>query len=120
VAAVRQFGDYDSDADHRTGLVIVTERLRGVQPIFAIKPGATGDITLKATRRRTSSSRGARIAAGRTSRRPSSTAICCTCLASTASLAAYESKTGQRVYQERVGPAVVQRVTGAPRTGSSI
>jgi outer membrane protein assembly factor BamB len=29
------------------GIVIVTNGYRGVQPIFAIKPGATGDITLK-------------------------------------------------------------------------
>jgi len=29
------------------GVVIVTNGYRGVQPIFAIKPGATGDITLK-------------------------------------------------------------------------
>ena len=29
------------------GFVIVTNGYRGVQPIFAIKPGATGDITLK-------------------------------------------------------------------------
>ena len=30
------------------GFIIVTNGYRGVQPIFAIKPGATGDITLKA------------------------------------------------------------------------
>jgi len=29
------------------GVVIITNGYRGVQPIFAIKPGATGDITLK-------------------------------------------------------------------------
>src|SRR4029453_5321178 len=29
------------------GFVIVTNGYRGVQPIFAIKPGAAGDITLK-------------------------------------------------------------------------
>src|SRR3954454_8523608 len=29
------------------GMVIVTNGYRGVQPIFAIKPGASGDITLK-------------------------------------------------------------------------
>jgi outer membrane protein assembly factor BamB len=29
------------------GIIIVTNGYRGVQPIFAIKPGATGDITLK-------------------------------------------------------------------------
>jgi len=29
------------------GFVIITNGYRGVQPIFAIKPGATGDITLK-------------------------------------------------------------------------
>src|SRR6185295_16188709 len=28
------------------GVVIITNGYRGVQPIFAIKPGATGDITL--------------------------------------------------------------------------
>ena len=29
------------------GIVIITNGYRGVQPIFAIKPGATGDITLQ-------------------------------------------------------------------------
>jgi hypothetical protein len=47
VEVFRQFRDRDPDADRRPGVVIVTNGYRGVQPIFAIKPGATGDITLK-------------------------------------------------------------------------
>ena len=58
------------------GFVIVTNGYRGVQPIFAIKPGATGDITLKTDQ---TQERLHRVEheprAGRTSRRRSSTAI---------------------------------------------
>ena len=73
------------------GVIIVTNGYRGVQPIFAIKPGAPGDITLKGDRDdATSSSRGARIAADPTSRRRSSTAICSTCLPINGVLAAYD------------------------------
>ena len=46
------------------GTVIVTNGYRGVQPIFAIKPGARATSRSRATRPPTSSSRGARIAAG--------------------------------------------------------
>jgi hypothetical protein len=60
------------------GFVIVTNGYRGVQPIYAIKPGAPAT-----SRSRTTSparrSPGARCAVGRTSRRRSSTATCSTC-----------------------------------------
>ena len=86
------------------GFVLITNGYRGVQPIVAVKPGATGDITLKAPRNEERrSSPGARTAAARTFRRRSSTAISSTSSRATASLAAYKVATGERIYQERLG-----------------
>ena len=47
VEVLRQLRDRHPDADRRPGFVVITNGYRGVQPIIAVKPGASGDITLK-------------------------------------------------------------------------
>jgi outer membrane protein assembly factor BamB len=85
------------------GLVIVTNGYRGVQPIFAIKPGAKGDITLKSDQTQNefiawSSTRG-----GPYIPTPVIYGEHLYVLLNNGVLAAYTVKTGQRVYQERLG-----------------
>ena len=85
------------------GVMIVTNGYRGVQPMFAIKPGATGDITLKegATTNEFiawSTNRG-----GPYIPTPVIYGDHLYVLANNGVLAAYDVKTGQRIYQERVG-----------------
>ena len=66
------------------GVVVITNGYRGVQPIFAIKPGARVTSRCRTRRRRATSSRGARPAAAPIFRRRSSTATSCTCFRTTA------------------------------------
>jgi outer membrane protein assembly factor BamB len=85
------------------GVIIVTNGYRGVQPIFAIKPGAKGDITLKADQTQSefiawSSTRG-----GPYIPTPVIYGEHLYVLLNNGVLAAYNVKTGQRVYQERLG-----------------
>ena len=85
------------------GMVIVTNGYRGVQPIYAIKPGASGDITLKGDQTTSDVDRVEHQSRrARTSRRRSSTAISSTSWQINGVLAAYDVRTGERVYQERV------------------
>ena len=86
------------------GVIIVTNGYRGVQPIFAIKPGASGDITLKDGQTQSpfitwSTNRG-----GPYIPTPIVYGDHLYVLANNGVLAAYDVRTGARVYQERVGP----------------
>jgi outer membrane protein assembly factor BamB len=85
------------------GFVIVTNGYRGIQPIYAIKPGASGDITLKGDQTHSefvawSTSRG-----GPYIPTPIIYGDQLYVLQINGVLAAYNVRTGQRVYQERVG-----------------
>jgi outer membrane protein assembly factor BamB len=86
------------------GLVIVTNGYRGVQPIYAIRPGATGNLTLEGDRTQSefiawSTSRG-----GPYIPTPIVYGDHLYVLQINGVLAAYNVRTGQRLYQERVGP----------------
>ena len=47
MAAERQLRGHGADADRGPGSIFVTNGYRGVQPIFAIRPGGRGDISLE-------------------------------------------------------------------------
>ena len=84
------------------GVIIVTNGYRGVQPIYAIRPGASGDITLKGDRTTGdfiawSTSRG-----GPYIPTPVIYGDHLYVLANNGVLAAYDVRSGQRIYQERV------------------
>ena len=86
------------------GFVVVTNGYRGVQPIFAIKPGASGDITPK-----NGATEGPFISWSTTRGGPYiPTPVLYRdqlyVLQNNGVLAAYEVRTGKRIYQERVGP----------------
>jgi outer membrane protein assembly factor BamB len=84
------------------GVMIVTNGYRGVQPIFAIKPGATGDITLKGDATTNEFIAWSTNRGGPYIPTPVIYGDLLYVLAINGVLAAYDVKTGQRVYQERV------------------
>ena len=84
-------------------LIIVTNGYRGVQPIYAIKPGATGDITLKGEQSQSefiawSTKRGGPYIPTPLIYRDH-LYVC----SNNGVLSAYDVRTGQRLYQERLG-----------------
>jgi outer membrane protein assembly factor BamB len=84
------------------GVIIVTNGYRGVQPIFAIKPGASGDITLKGDATTNEFIAWSTNRGGPYIPTPVIYGDLLYILAINGVLAAYDVKTGQRVYQERV------------------
>jgi len=85
------------------GVVVITNGYRGVQPIIAVKPGASGDITLK-----TGETRNESIAWGTTRGGPYiPTPVIYRdqlyILQNNGVLAAHNVSTGERLYQERLG-----------------
>ena len=87
------------------GFVVITNGYRGVQPIIAVKPGATGDITLKA-----GETKNEFIAWGMTRGGPYiPTPVIYRdqlyVLQNNGTLQAYKVTTGERIYQERLGGA---------------
>ena len=84
------------------GVIIVTNGYRGVQPIFAIKPGASGDITLKGDATTNDFIAWSTNRGGPYIPTPVIYSDLLYVLAINGVLAAYDVKTGQRVYQERV------------------
>jgi outer membrane protein assembly factor BamB len=85
------------------GVIIVTNGYRGVQPIFAIKPGASGDITLKGDATTNEFIAWSTNRGGPYIPTPVIYGDHLYVLANNGVLAAYDVKSGQRVYQERVG-----------------
>jgi len=84
-------------------LIIVTNGYRGVQPIYAIKPGAKGDITLKGEQTQSefiawSTKRGGPYIPTPLIYRDQ-LYVC----SNNGVLSAYDVRTGQRLYQERLG-----------------
>jgi hypothetical protein len=84
------------------GLIIVTNGYRGIQPIYAIKPGGTGDLTL------TGEATSGPFIAWSTKRggvytpTPVAYEDLLYLLSNNGVLSAYDVRTGERVYQERV------------------
>jgi len=85
------------------GLVIVTNGYRGIQPIRAIRPGATGDITLKPDETANASIAWSTKLGGSYIPTPLVYGDLLYVLANNGVLAAYETATGRRQYQERLG-----------------
>jgi outer membrane protein assembly factor BamB len=84
------------------GLIYVTNGYRGIQPIYAIKPGGSGDLTLPADKTASdfiawSSQRG-----GVYTPTPVIYEDLLYLLSNQGVLSAYDARTGERVYQERV------------------
>jgi outer membrane protein assembly factor BamB len=84
------------------GLIIVTNGYRGVQPIFAIKPGAAGDITLKGDQTQSASIAWSTNRGGPYIPTPVIYRDQLYVLQINGVLAAYDVRNGQRLYQERV------------------
>jgi outer membrane protein assembly factor BamB len=84
------------------GVVIVTNGYRGVQPIYAIKPGASGDITLKGDKTTSEFIAWSTNRGGPYIPTPVIYGDHLYVLQVNGVLAAYDVRTGQRVYQERV------------------
>src|SRR5262245_55131809 len=85
------------------GLVVITNGYRGVQPMFALKPGATGDITLKGD-----DTRGANFAwstkrGGPYIPTPVIYGDQLYVLLNQGVLASYKIATGEQIYQKRLG-----------------
>jgi len=85
------------------GFVIVTNGYRGVQPIFAIKPGATGDITLKKDQTKSDFIAWSTTRGGPYIPTPLIYGDQLYVLLNNGVLAAYNVASGERVYQERLG-----------------
>jgi outer membrane protein assembly factor BamB len=85
------------------GVVIVSNGYTPVQPIYAIKPGAAGDITLKAGQTQNDFIAWSTNRGGPYIPTPLIYGDHLFVLAINGILTAYDVRTGQRVYQERVG-----------------
>jgi hypothetical protein len=85
------------------GHVIVTNGYRGVQPIYAIKPGAKGDLTLKGDATSSDAIAWSSKRGGPYLPTPVIYGDLLYVLLNNGTLAAYDAKTGERVYQERLG-----------------
>jgi outer membrane protein assembly factor BamB len=85
------------------GLIIVTNGYRGVQPIFAIKPGATGNITLNGDQTKSDFIAWSTKHGGPYIPTPVIYGERLYVLLNNGVLAAYDVRTGDRVYQERLG-----------------
>jgi outer membrane protein assembly factor BamB len=85
-------------------LIIVTNGYTPIQPIYAIKPGASGDITLKAGQTQNESISWSASRGGPYIPTPVIYRDQLYVLGVNGVLTAYDVRTGQRVYQQRVGP----------------
>jgi outer membrane protein assembly factor BamB len=94
-------------------LIFVTSGYRPKQPIYAIKPGANGDITLKEGKDSSEFIAWSKERGGPYMPTPIVYGDLFYACANNGVLAAYNAKTGERVYQERVG-------TGAAFTASPV
>jgi outer membrane protein assembly factor BamB len=81
----------------------VTNGYRGVQPIFAIKPGAKGDITLKGDQSKSDSIAWSTKRGGPYIPTPVIYGGYLYICLNNGVLSAYQLRTGERVYQERLG-----------------
>ena len=85
------------------GFVVITNGYRGVQPIVAVKPGATGDITLKSGETKSAFIPWSMPRGGPYIPTPVIYQDQLYVLQNSGVLAAYKVATGERLYQERLG-----------------
>ena len=85
------------------GTVIVTNGYRGVQPIFAIKPGGRGDLTLAGDATSSPFIAWSTKRGGPYMPTPVVYGDLLYVVLNNGTLAAYDAKTGERLYQERLG-----------------
>jgi outer membrane protein assembly factor BamB len=85
------------------GIVVITNGYRGVQPIFAVKPGASGDITPKDNQTKSDAIAWSTNRGGPYIPTPVIYGDLLYVLQINGVLAAYKVATGERVYQERLG-----------------
>jgi outer membrane protein assembly factor BamB len=85
------------------GVVIVTNGYRGVQPIFAIKPGATGEITLKKDETKSAAIAWSTTRGGPYIPTPVIYRDQLYVLLNNGVLASYKVATGEQIYQKRLG-----------------
>ena len=95
-------------------LIFVTSGYRPIQPIYAIKPGASGDLTLKEKQTSSEFIGWSKDRGGPYMPTPIVYGDLLYTCSNNGVLTAYNAKTGERVYQERVGG------TGAPFTASPV
>ena len=85
------------------GLIYVTNGYRGIQPIYAIRPGASGDISLKENQTSNEWIAWSHKRGGPYTPTPVIYGDLLYIVNNQGVLAAYNAKTGERIYQERVG-----------------
>jgi outer membrane protein assembly factor BamB len=85
------------------GTVIVTNGYRGIQPIYAIRPGGRGDLTLGGDATSSASIAWSTKRGGPYLPTPVIYDDLLYVLLNNGTLAAYDARTGERVYQERLG-----------------
>jgi outer membrane protein assembly factor BamB len=85
------------------GLIYVTNGYRGIQPIYAIRPGASGDISLKGEQSSNQSIAWSHKRGGPYTPTPLIMGDLLYILANQGVLSAYNAKSGERLYQQRVG-----------------
>jgi outer membrane protein assembly factor BamB len=86
------------------GLIYVTNGYRGIQPIYAIRPGASGDISLKPGQESSEFIAWSKQRGGPYTPTPVIYGGLFYALSNNGVLSAFDAKTGERIYQQRVGP----------------
>jgi outer membrane protein assembly factor BamB len=85
------------------GLVYITNGYRGIQPIYAVKPGATGDISLKEGQTSNEHIAWSNPRGGPYTPTPVIYGDLMYVVSNQGVLSAYNAKSGERVYQQRLG-----------------
>jgi len=85
------------------GFVVITNGYRGVQPIIAVKPGATGDITLKTGETKNASIAWGMMRGGPYIPTPVIYGDQLYVIQGNGVFASYKIATGEQIYQKRVG-----------------
>jgi len=96
------------------GFVVITNGYRGVQPIVALKPGATGDITLKQGETKNAFITWSSPRGGPYIPTPIIYGEHLYVLQNNGTLAAYKVATGEQVYQKRLGGVAAGSFSASP------
>ncbi len=84
-------------------LIFVTNGYRGIQPIYAVRPGATGDISLKENAESNRSIAWSKKRGGPYTPTPIVYGDYLYICSNNGVLTAYNAKTGEQIYQQRIG-----------------
>lgn len=85
------------------GMIFVTNGYRGIQPIYAIRPGASGDISLQGEQTSNTSIAWSNKRGGPYTPTPVVYGDLLYIINNQGVLSAYNAKSGERIYQQRVG-----------------